>query len=224
MSKIKWIIFCILTVGGFAALVIYSQNTKTNTQDVDVNAVQTASEQNGNIADHVYGNTSSKVILINYGDFQCPSCGTAHPQIKSIVEEYKDKIQFVFRNYTLPYHTNAKAASGTAEAAGLQNKYWEMHDKIYENQADWEDLNGNERDDKFVSYAKELNLNIDKFKIDIASDRVAKKISDDLMIGNKAKVTGTPAFFLNGKALAGETWGDEAKLKAALDEAITKNQ
>lgn len=225
MSKTKWIIFCALTIGVFGFLIIYSQNTKTDIKAIDTNAIQTANSQDGNIADHVYGNTKSKVIFINYGDYQCSACGVAHPQIKSIVEEYKDKIQFVFRNYPITsLHANAKAAAGAAEAAGMQGKFWQMHDILYEKQSDWDSLSGSERSDKFTSYAKDLNLDINKFNTDIASGDVTKKINYDAAIATKINITGTPTFYLNGKMLEGEVWGDEAKLKAELDAAIAKNQ
>lgn len=229
MSKTKWIIFCALTVGVFGFLIIYSQNTKNETKNqtkaIDSNAIQIANDQNGNIADHVYGNTKSKVILINYSDFQCPACGSAHPQIKAIVEEYKDKIQFVSRNYPITsMHPNAKAATGAAEAAGMQGKYWEMHDKLYENQSDWDSLSGSARDDKFESFAKELGLDVNKFNTDIASNAVTEKINYDAAIATKINITGTPTFYLNGVMLDGEIWSDETKLKAELDSLISKNQ
>ena len=225
LSKTKWIIFCALTVGVFGFLIFYSRNSQIDVAKINANTIQTASVQDGNIAEHVYGNTKSKVILINYGDFQCSACGTAHPQMKSIVEEYKDKIQFVFRNYPITsLHPNAKAAAGAVEAAGLQGKYWEMHDKIYENQSDWDSLSGTERNDKFASYAKSLNLDVNKFNNDLGSAEVTKKINYDFAIGTKVKITGTPTFVLNGKMLDSKVWSDETKMKAALDEEIAKNQ
>lgn len=225
MSKTKWIIFCVLTIGVFGFLIIYSQNTKIDTKTIDSNTIQVASNQNGNIAEHVYGNTKSKVILINYGDYQCSACGVAHPQIKSIVEEYKDKIQFVFRNYPITsLHPNAKAAAGAAEAAGMQGKYWQMHDKLYEDQSGWDSLSGTERSSKFESYAKELGLDVNKFNNDIASSAVTQKINYDVAIGTKINITGTPTFYLNGKMLDSALWSDEAKLKAELDSVISKNQ
>lgn len=225
MSKSKWIIFCVLTVGVFGFLMLYSQGSKIDVDKIDANKIQVASTQNGNIGDHVYGNKNSKVILVNYGDFQCSACASAHPQMKSIVEEYKDKIQFVFRNYPITsLHPNAKAAAGAAEAAGLQKKFWEMYNKLFEEQSDWIELSGTERSDKFANYAKELKLDVDKFNKDIASSEVTQKISYDTAIGTKIGITGTPSFYLDGKQLDGEVWSDETKLKAELDALISKNQ
>lgn len=212
-----------MTIGFLGALVWYSNSTKINVSNINLNAVQTASEQNGNIADHVFGKADSKVTLINYGDYQCPGCGTAHPTIKTVTELYKDKIQFIFRNFVLTdIHANAKAAAGAAEAASLQGKYWEMHNKIYESQSGWESLTGEERTDFFAGYAKSFGLNVDKFKTDMASSSIIKKIDFDKMLGQKAGVNATPTFFLNGTKLESKIWGDESKLKEALNAELKK--
>jgi len=223
LNKIKWIIFTVVTVGIFVALIVISGNSQIDVSKIDINAIQTASKQNGNIADHVYGNPESKVTLINYGDFQCPGCGNIHPMIKKVVEAYKDKIRFVFRNVTLSYHANAKAASATAEAAGLQGKYWEMFNKIYESQSDWSELSSSARTPFFEGYAKDLGLDIAKFKIDISSNSVLSKINYDIALGKKAGVSSTPTFLLDGKTLDSSVWGDQTKLTDAINAELIKN-
>ena len=223
MNRIKWIIFTVLTVGIFVALIVISGNSQIDVSKVDINAIQTANKQNGNIADHVYGNSDSKVTLINYGDFQCPGCGNIHPMIKKTVEAYKDKIRFVFRNVTLSYHTNAKAASATAEAAGLQGKYWEMFNKIYESQSDWSELSSSARTPFFEGYAKDLGLDLAKFKVDISSNSVLSKINYDIALGKKAGVSSTPTFLLDGKTLDSSVWGDQTKLTDAINAELIKN-
>jgi len=224
MNKITWTIFALVTVGILALLIIFSGNSKVDVSTIDANTIQTASSQNGNIADHVFGNSDSKVILISYSDFQCPGCGSSYSYIKAIVEQYKDKIQFVFRNFPLSYHINAKAAAGTAEAAGLQGKYWEMHDKLYESQSAWSNLSGasSERTDFFVSYANELGLDTTKFKADLASAAVSEKINYDYSLGKKIGVDSTPTFYLNGVKLDSAIWGNETKLKEAINTELEK--
>ena len=224
MNKIKWIIFTVVTVGIFVALIVISGNSQIDVSKIDINAIQTASKQNGNIADHVYGNPESKVTLINYGDFQCPGCGNIHPMIKKVVEAYKDKIRFVFRNVTLSYHANAKAASATAEAAGLQGKYWEMFNKIYESQSDWSELSSSSRTPFFEGYANDLGLDIAKFKVDISSNAVLSKINYDIELGKKAGVSSTPTFILDGKTLESSVWGDQTKLTDAINTELIKNE
>lgn len=208
-------------------LVIFSRKDSVNVSDVDQAKQQTASVANGNIADHVFGKSDSKVTLIEYGDFQCPFCGDAHPQVKSVTEAYKDKIAFIFRNYPLPsMHPNAKAAAAAVEAAGLQGKYWEMNNKIYETQNDWNNLSTDKRTDIFVSFAKAVGVKDgEKFKTDMSGQDVNKKINFDLALGNKAKVTGTPSFYLNGTKVTDEVSssiinGDGSKLREALDNLL----
>ena len=225
MNKIKWIIFVILTLGVFGMLIIFSGSSKIDIEKFDINAIQTANDQNGNIADHVYGNIDSTVTLIDYGDFQCPACASVHPKIKEVVEQYKDQIRYVFRNFPLTsIHPNAKASAGTAEAAGLQGKYWEMYNKIYENQSDWNNLSGSERTSFFENYAKDLGLDLDKFRSDLLSapTTINKKIDYDTALGKKAGIEGTPTFYLNGKKLDSEVWGDVTKLKEAINIELIK--
>ena len=201
MTKKTWIIFAVVCVALVGGLIWLSRSKQVNVNAIDVNAIQPASEQNGNIADHVYGNKDAKVTIIEYGDFQCPGCGTAAPILHTVREKYKDKVRFVFRNFPLTsIHPNAMAAAATAEAAGLQGKYWEMHDNLYNLQNDWSSLSGKDRLDTFVSYAEGLGLNKDQFLRDIDSKAVAAKISFDRALGVKAKVTSTPSIFVNGKA------------------------
>jgi protein-disulfide isomerase len=213
----------VFTAGILAALIIFSGSTQIDVSKVDINTVQTASKQNGNIADHVFGKTGSKVTLIEYGDFQCPGCGTEHKNIKTMIEKYKDQLQFVFRNFPLTsIHPNAKAAAAAVEAAGLQGKYWEMHNKIYESQSDWETLTGTDRSNKFASYAKEFGLNVTKFNTDIEADPISEKISYDQALSKKAEVDVTPTFYLNGTKLDPKIWSDDTKLKEAINTELKK--
>ena len=228
MSKVAWIIFGAVIVVVLGGLVVYSRvsNPSIDVSSIDTNSATVASAQNGEIADHVYGKADSKVVFVEYGDFQCPSCGGAYAQVKSATEEYKDKVAFIFRNFPLTTkHPNARAAAGAAEAAGLQNKYWEMHDVLYEGQSSWENLTGDNRTNVFVGYAKQLGLDTEKFKTDLASSAVNKKISFDQAIGKKIGVNATPTFYLNGKQLsdsdAGQiVQGSKTVLTGLFDKAL----
>ena len=216
MSKQAWIIFsavCVLILG---SLIYFSNANRIDVSKVDTNAILQASENSGNIADHVVGKTDSKVILIEYGDFQCPGCGSAHPIVKKLSEKYKEQMVFVFRNFPITSkHPNARAAAAAAEAAGLQNKYWEMHNKIFESQDAWGSLGAKERTKFFTDYAAELGLDTTKFTLDLASDSVNKKISFDQALGKKAKADATPTFLLNGKKVDDE-WSNEAKFEELI--------
>lgn len=225
MSKRTWIIFTVIVVGLLTALVISSRNAnpQVDVSKVDENAIQTASKTNGNIADHVFGVANSKVILIEYGDFQCPGCGGAYPRVKTLSEAYKGQISFVFRNFPLTtIHPNARAAAGAAEAAGLNEKYWEMHNILYENQAAWENLTGDNRTNAFTGYATTIGIDKNKFLSSLDDASINQKISYDQAIAKKINVDSTPTFYLDGVKLDSSIWSDEAKFAAAINAELTK--
>jgi protein-disulfide isomerase len=229
MNKVAWIIFgaaIVLILGG---LVVYSRlsNPGIDVGSVNVNALIGANDQNGQVADHTLGKTDSKVIFIEYGDFQCPSCGGAHPQVKQIMEEYDDRVLFIFRNLPLTsIHPNARAAAAAVEAAGLQGKYWEMHDLVFENQNDWSNLNTTDRTNTFASYAQTLTLNKDQFLSDLDNESVKKKIAyDEALFKSTGFKKSTPTFVLNGSQLDTATsnalvQGSTTEVKALLDQAL----
>lgn len=232
MSRKSWIIFIVVVVGLLTSLIVWSKNNSTT---IDVSGInlyeeQLASPENGNIADHVFGKSDSKVVLIEYGDYQCAGCGSINPAIEEITAQYKDKIKFIYRNFPLTtIHPNAKAAAGVAEAAGLQGKYWEMNSKIFDNQSEWSDSSGQERSDIFKGYASSLDLDIDKFLSDLSLNEISQKISFDQTLGRESNVDSTPTFFLNGSKLDGTILQDAQQadgtlFRKALDEAISKNQ
>lgn len=221
MNKVTWSIFAVAVVGLLAGLIYFSNKSTLDVSKIDTSAIQKGTSQNGNIGDHIYGDANSKVTIINYGDFQCSGCGNAHPEIKAIMEQYKGQIRYIFRNFPLTSsHPNAKAAASAAEAAGLQGKYWEMYNKLYENQSEWSNLSGDSRTDQFIAYAKEFNLDTTKFKSDMSSSEVDKKIEFDYALGTKDQVTETPTFILNGSKVDSSVWGDATQFKAAINSKL----
>lgn len=224
MSKKTWIIFVAVVAILFGGLIFLSSKNKLDVSQVAVNTILPASEQSGNIADRSFGNKNSKVVMIEYGDFQCPTCGSVHPNIKQVTEKYKDQLAFVFRNFPITtLHPNAKAAAAAAEAAGLQGKYWEMHNKLYETQSSWSSLSASERSNYFVEAATALGLNIDTFNKDLAGSNVNQKISFDLALGKRVNVTGTPTVFINGETVPLETINDATKLDTFVAGILKKN-
>lgn len=224
MSKKAWIIFAVICVAILGSLVYVSSKNKVDVTNVNADKPLAASAESGNIADHVFGKADSKVILVEYGDFQCPGCGNAHPSVRTLTEKYKDQITFVFRNFPLTsIHPNAKAAAAAVEAAGLQNKYWEMHNKIFEEKSEWENASATNRTDVFVSFANDLNLNIDTFKTDMTGASVNKKIGFDMAVGKKEGVDSTPTFHLNGTVLTNAVWGDDTAFEEAIVNELKKN-
>lgn len=147
------------------------------------------------------GNKEAKVALVEFSDYQCPACKAAYQDVERIVEEYGDQIFFVYRQFPLQIHKNAKVASYAALAAQMQGKYWEMHLKLFDKQEEWSD-HSNARD-KFADYAKELNLDVEKFKSDMNSNDVYSTVENEITEGIKIGINSTPSFFINGQKYPG---------------------
>lgn len=169
---------------------------------------------------HMTGSAGAKVTLVEFGDFQCPSCAAAHPIIKEVTDMYKNEpnFNFVFRNFPLPQHPNAIPAAQAAEAAGLQGKYWEMFDLIYQHQTDWaESAKG---PDIFKSYAQQLKLDMNKYAADLDSSAVNDAIAIDKADANTLGVNSTPTFYLNGVLTVGVP--EFNGLKQKIDDLLKK--
>lgn len=166
--------------------------------------------------DQVKGNAESKVILVEYGDFQCPACGAYYPMLKELSKNFGDKIQFVYRQFPLPSHKNARPAAYASEAAELQGKFWEMHDLIFENQKLWSEKS--DASENFLDYAKTIGLDIEKFQNDLNSNDVKEKAENDYQSGIESGVTYTPSFFLNGEKIQNPKNYDE--FRSLIEEAV----
>ncbi len=170
---------------------------------------------------YMTGNKDAKVTIVEFGDYQCPACATAHPIVKEVLNEYKDNsnVNFVFRNYPLDtIHPNAHISSEAAEAAGSQGKYWQMHDILYERQTEWSELP--DPMPAFEKYATEIGLDVDKFKTEVSSRRYSDVIAADTKDGNDATVNSTPTFFINGVKYNKVLSKDE--LKKIIEEDLAK--
>jgi protein-disulfide isomerase len=147
---------------------------------------------------YTQGPASAPVHIEEFGDFECPPCGLFHPILKQMEAEFGDKIQVTFREFPLvPTHQHALAAASAAEAAGLQGKFWPMHDLIYDRQQAWKgqfDVRG-----VFEGYAKEIGLDVDRYNRDVGSDLVQQRIFQDGKRGHSLGVKGTPTVFMNGR-------------------------
>ena len=151
-----------------------------------------------NSNDHIQGENTAPLELVEYGDYQCPHCGRAYPIIKKMQRSFGDDLKFVFRNFPLSeIHPDAFNAAVAAEAAGLQQKFWQMHDIIFENQRalDFESL---------FFYAKKIGLDLESFKNDIQKNSLITKVEQDFESGVRSGVNGTPSFFINGKKYNGD--------------------
>ena len=191
----------ILCFGGFVAWSITHSGSESKTVEYDSTTIIQPSTDNGEIGDHARGYLDSPVIVIEYADFQCPGCASIHPKTSTLFEEYGDRVAFVFRNFPIKSHPNARASASAVEAAGLQGYFFEMAEIVFANQAVWSYANGSERTNIFVELFQQVTAsgNIDQFKSDMVGSRVSKKINFDFDLGNKKdNVTGTPFFLVNG--------------------------
>jgi protein-disulfide isomerase len=153
---------------------------------------------------YVLGPPTAPAQLEEFGDFECPPCGMFHPILVQMHQEFGDRLRITFREFPLvPAHQHALAAASAAEAAGLQGKFWEMHDLLYERQKTWK----TEFDVRpvFENYANEIGLDLERYKRDVASEVVAQRIMQDGKRGHSLGVKGTPTVFLNGREVPFES-------------------
>lgn len=203
----------ILTVMIVAAILIFGSKSSVST--IVAAKVETADAKLNRDVSEKTGPTDAKVTLIEFGDFQCPACASEYPILKKIKADYQDKMQFVFRHYPLSIHANSQLSARAAGAAGLQGKFWEMHDLLYEHQNDWSFQLKPEA--KFEEYAKQLGLDVAKFKTELAGSVVADKIAQDMGDGDALGVNATPTVYLNETKIDNPT---DAVLRAKIDEAL----
>lgn len=166
--------------------------------------------------DHIYGNPTAPLTLLEYGDYECPYCGAAHPIVKQVQNRMGEQLRFVFRHFPLSQvHPHAQRAAEAAESAGAQEKFWEMHDTLFEHQTALDDHH-------LVEYAADLGLDIPRFELDMATRAYAERVRQDFLSGVRSGVNGTPTFFINGRRHDGPF--DFATLVAALEAALEEGR
>ncbi len=166
-------------------------------------------------ADHSQGPKNAPLVLVEYGDYECPHCGRAYPIVKQVQQTLGNELLFVFRNFPLAeIHPHAMNAARAAEAAGLQGQFWEMHDLLFENQDRLDDQS-------LEAYASSLELDMDKFVEDADNDEIFERVTADIDGGARSGVNGTPTFFANGVRVDGG-WDYDALLLALRETAVRR--
>ena len=165
----------------------------------ELNSVIEGNEDNGGIADHVKGDKNAPVTLFEYADFQCSACANMNSWMKELLKEFDGKLKIVYRSFPLTtIHQNAIAAASAAEAAGLQG-YWEAYgDLLFANQSEWYYATGTSRNDLFMSYFTTVsggNGDLPKFRADMSSATVKKKVNFDTALSKSLNIDATPSFF-----------------------------
>jgi protein-disulfide isomerase len=162
--------------------------------------------------DHIQGPFDAPVVLLEYGDYECPYCGEAFAIVKAIQERLGDRLCFCFRNFPLTNaHPHAEHAAEAAEAAGAQGRFWEMHDLLFENQDSLDDQN-------LAEYALTIGLDARRLVSEILAGTHVARMREDFRSGARSGVNGTPTFFINGERYDGSLNANE--LLAAITDYI----
>ena len=203
----------LLTVG--IATAVYRVKTRPKPASTASAAAATATQEQEaeNPSLHVRGPKNAPVTLEIYGDFQCPSCGIASREIDELqAQEFAGKMRVVFHEFPLAMHRHAAQAARAAEAAGIQGKFWEMHDALYKYQDVWS--RATNANDFFESYAEAIGLDVARFRADCISPDVLTRVMEDGKAGKERGVENTPTLFLNGNQVT------TAFTKEALQQVI----
>ncbi len=172
------------------------------------------------LTEHVKGNPAGTVTLVEYSDFQCPACAQFYPIVKELVETHGDTLRFEYKHFPLiSIHPYAVPAAKAAEAAAQQGKFFEMHDKLFENQTVW--ANSSNPSGFFVTYATEIGLDVDLFKQHLKASLIEDAVSDSFTKAQELGLRSTPSFFLNGQPMQFETFED---FRTQIENALGVNQ
>lgn len=192
-SFMLWFIVGVVLIGSFLAIIFLSKAPAVTPGKLSKEVTTD---------EWMRGEKDSKVTLVEYSDFQCPACRNWEPEINSLINEFGTHIRFVYRNFPLrQIHFNSQISAQAAEAAGLQGKYWEMHNLLFEKQQTWSPQPSDVVKATFAEYAAQLGLNVDQFNKDLTSNKVEGLVNDDYDSGIASGVNSTPTFFLNGLEL-----------------------
>jgi protein-disulfide isomerase len=161
--------------------------------------------------DHVRGAVDGRVTLVEYGDFQCPYCGDAYPVVRALLKDY-DWLRFAFRHMPLAdLHPRAPAAAEAAEAAGAQGHFWDMHDRLFENQHALSD-------EQLREHAAELGLDVERLDRELREGVYTERVEEDLRSGAHSGIPSTPRFFVNGAIHLGSA--NEPELRRVIEAAL----
>ncbi len=193
---------------------------RSNTSTNRVNSPATTSEPGAQPA-NMLGSPTAAVTIEEFADYQCGSCAATHPVMKEVQQAYGNRIKFVFRSFPLaiPAHDKAYDAAVTAEAAGLQGKYWQMQDLLFRNQQAW---TGNPNYKKmWAEYAQQIGLDMAKFEADLAGRAAKERVDADLARGRGLQVNSTPTIYINGISIPYQQMNTMA-LKQLIDSELAK--
>lgn len=214
----RWLPFIIVAVVALLALaggaILYRSTKATALTLSKEQAIASAAE-----AGHVRGPAKAPVTIEEFGDFQCPPCAKLSEPLHQVERDFHKNVRVIFRQFPLVTHQHARAAAFAAEAAGLQGRFWEMHDHLYREQESWSKAPAPE--ELFISYAKMHGLDTVRFRKDMADEKVKARVAADQKRAADLGVTVTPTVFVNGKSLHGPDLSPQG-LRAAVESALAE--
>lgn len=200
--------------------VIKELSNQNDYSQYDLNTVLAASDASGQLPENVLGNPDADIVLFEYADYQCSYCALLNSYIEELAEDYGDKIAVVFRSYVLDYHPNGVATASAANAAALQGYWQEYKNLLFQNQNEWFYLTGSKLQKQLEQYfetASEGKGDLEKFRTDMKSEAVAKKVAFDRGLGEAIDIGGTPWLYLDGKWIENYQDGDSEKSLSPAD-------
>lgn len=211
---------------GFLGLVTWSmsQNMRTDYDSYDWAHVIAPNEDNGNIGDHFRGNPDALIAVVEWGDFSCSHCAAIQTVVNRMVDEFGDRVVFIYRNFPLSGYPNSIAAASIVEAAGLQGHYDVAATAMFANQSLWISASESTRMDIFINNVIVPNIpeiNLDQLRTDMNSREIARKIDFDKNLGKLRDIKGTPSFFVNGEKIDGDVFGSEDSFRAYLNQLLS---
>jgi protein-disulfide isomerase len=191
----KPLIIIVLAVGVAAGAAVYLSRGTDHSAENNTSTSPSHADIKGG---HIRGPENAPVTLVEFGDYECPSCGAYHPFVKEVLTRYPDKVRLEFHHFPLVgVHPNAMTGAMAAEAAGEQGKFWEMHDALFENQPAW----GESRNPEpvLIALASRVGLDVNRFMQSLRNPALQERILKDVTKGNELQINETPTFFINGE-------------------------
>ena len=210
--------FIIVGAAAFTALAsgtLLSQTMQPHRLTISTDAAVSSRSPTESV--HVRGNPNAPVTLEEFGDFECPSCKNLATFLDDLIKEYHPRVRLIFRNFPLAMHQHARDAALAAEAAGLQGRYWEMHDTLYREQPVWS--SSNDARTLFISYAETLGLDLQRFKRDMESEKVRARIESDQARAKSLGVQTAPSLFVDKREMGANDRNPEG-VRRLVDEAV----
>lgn len=207
--------------GNYSLSIIKDLSSKVNYNSLDLNSIIPSSESTGNFEENIIGDKNAPIIIYEYADYPCSYCAMMNPLLNKIVEDYDGKVAIVFRSYILSYHEqNGIPAASAANAAALQGYWKEYKDLLFSKQNDWFYSTGDELQKQLEDYFEQASNgegDLIKFREDMKSEAVAKKIAFDRGIGDKIKIGGTPWLYMDGEWINNKKSDDDTSSLSPLD-------